>query len=235
MGLSQDALTPAFVVASTSNSSGVTLDIPAGSRRQRVFVSSVSTQGTREHWNNKYAIDDNNEWTPLQFAALHGDVNAPACGYYGRTALQAAASHKHLEILATGGSFSEVVHTLVDAGTRAREPASWYNGCSALQAAAGGGHAALVRKLLAMPGVDVNMAAGHDGWRAALQAAAVGGFRDVVELLLHAGTGANGTAGAVQGAYGGARRRDGRTSMRQGAITTGTRRRVLRSSGGAWW
>ncbi|KAJ7692620.1 ankyrin repeat-containing domain protein [Mycena rosella] len=182
MELSQDALAPAFVVASTSTySSGVTLDIPAGSRRQCVFASSLS--------------DDNNEWTPLQFAALHSDVNAPACGYYGCTALQAATLHRNLEIvhflltaaadpnasggnntgrtalqLAAGGSFSEAVHA------RVGESASWHNGCSALQAAAGGGHTAPVRELFAMPGVDE---------------AAEGGFRDVVELLRHAGASAN--------------------------------------------
>ncbi|KAJ6530023.1 ankyrin repeat-containing domain protein, partial [Mycena vulgaris] len=120
------------------------------------------------------------------------DVNAPARGYYGRTVLQAAASHGHLEI----------VRLLLAAAVDPNAPGAITRAarhCSSgpvqrvfgAAATAGGGHAALMRELIAMPGMVVNMAAGRDGGRTALQAAAEGGFRDVVELLLHAGASVN--------------------------------------------
>ena len=62
-----------------------------------------------------------------------------------------------------------------------------WDGRTALQAAAGGGHLDVVERLLAA-GADVNAAAAHGG-RTALQAAAGGGHLDVVERLRQAGAG----------------------------------------------
>jgi ankyrin repeat protein len=59
--------------------------------------------------------------------------------------------------------------------------AARYNGSkTALQAAAGGGHLAVVERLL-QERADVNAAAAHSGGRTALQAAAEGGHLAVVE------------------------------------------------------
>ena len=71
--------------------------------------------------------------------AAKADVNAPAAGNFGRTALQAAA----------GGGHLEVVERLLAAKADVNAPAaSIRGGRTALQAAAGGGHLEVVERLM---------------------------------------------------------------------------------------
>jgi ankyrin repeat protein len=65
-------------------------------------------------------------------------------------------------------------------------PAGQYDGFTALQAAAGGGHLEVVERLLAA-GADVNAPAGQYNGFTALQGAAEGWHIEVAERLLEAG------------------------------------------------
>jgi ankyrin repeat protein len=64
--------------------------------------------------------------------------------------------------------------------------AAGYGGITALQAAAKGGHLAVVARLL-QEKADVNAAAAESGERTALQAAAEGGYVTVAKCLRQAG------------------------------------------------
>ena len=96
---------------------------------------------------------------------LTQNVNAPAAGHDGETALQAAAGKGHNEIL----------KLLLGAGADVSAPALSYGGRTALQAAAGNGHDETV-KLLLSDNADVNAPA-LGNQRAPLQAAAENLFK----------------------------------------------------------
>lgn len=127
--------------------------------------------------------------TPLQLAALknesklvrlllkHGAaVNAPACGFSGRTALQAAAKNGNIELMAE----------FICLGADINAAASPINGRTCLQAAAEEGHTKLVQFLLDS-GAEVNAAAAAKYGLTAIQAAATAGHLSVVKMLLTAG------------------------------------------------
>jgi len=145
-------------------------------------------------WDPSLQDEDTDEfcWTELQLASRNGDLalvqallaqdtslaNAPATGYYGQTALQAACMQGHEEVVAAllaagadvdapGGNnmqrnalqfacttgHARIIEMLLTAGARVNagtggRPVTRYNGRTALQAAAEGGHEAVVRRLL---------------------------------------------------------------------------------------
>ncbi|EHK19820.1 uncharacterized protein TRIVIDRAFT_171764 [Trichoderma virens Gv29-8] len=145
-------------------------------------------------------VEDSWKREPLWYAAQNGheaiivekllaagaDVNAAAAGFYGRTALQAAAWNGH----------QEIVEKLLAAGADIN--AASYYGWTALQAAAEKGHQEIIKKLLAA-GADINAAAGAgDSGQTALQAAAGNGHQEIVEKLLAAGADVNAADGDRQ-------------------------------------
>ncbi|KAK6080312.1 hypothetical protein SCUP234_05253 [Seiridium cupressi] len=112
-------------------------------------------------------------------ATLPEIINAKG-GYYG-TALQAAAS----------GGHKEIVELLLEKGADVNIQGGGYG--TALQAAASGGHKEIV-ELLLEKGAGVNIQGEYYG--TALQAAASKGHKEIVELLLEKGADVN-----IQGGY----------------------------------
>lgn len=109
----------------------------------------------------------------------HGaDVNIPASGDFGRTALQAALERQALKI--------PLVERLLDAGADVNAPPAESRGLTALQAAAIGGFIAPAVKLIEL-GADVNAPGAAQEGRTALEGAAEHGRLDMVRLLLDAG------------------------------------------------
>lgn len=104
------------------------------------------------------------------------DVNSPAKGKLGRTALQAAAQHGD----------STIVQLLLDHGADVNAPPAKDRGATALQLAAITGNISLGLLLLER-GADVNApGALHDG-RTALEGAVERGRIDMVQLLFNTG------------------------------------------------
>lgn len=104
------------------------------------------------------------------------DINSPARGNYGRTALQEAAELGRMDI------FEE----LVQAGADIHADPGEFRGVTALQAAAMGGFLSIAAKLVEM-GANVNAAAVEEEGMTALEAASAYGRIDMVQLLLDAG------------------------------------------------
>ncbi|KAH7047454.1 ankyrin repeat-containing domain protein [Macrophomina phaseolina] len=104
------------------------------------------------------------------------DVNSPARGPFGRTALQTAAELGEIDIL------EELVRTGADINA---DPAS-FGGVTALQAAAIGGFVGIAAKLVEW-GAEVNAAAAKSEGRTALEGASEHGRIDMVQFLLNAG------------------------------------------------
>ena len=104
------------------------------------------------------------------------DLNAPARGKRGRTALQAAAEKGCLDF----------VEVLLEAGADVNAPPAEDRGITALQAAAIGGYCGIVLKLL-KAGADVNAAAASEDGRTAIEGASEYGRIDVLQLLLDNG------------------------------------------------
>ena len=104
----------------------------------------------------------------------HGvDMNAPALGERGRTALQEAVFSQDMKI----------VEKLLDSGANVNGHPNPLRGCTAIQLAAKRGNVDLV-KLLLSRGADINAPAASLGGFTALQAAADSGSPDIVRLLL---------------------------------------------------
>ncbi|KAI0155026.1 ankyrin repeat protein [Xylariaceae sp. FL1272] len=174
-------------------------------------------------------VDEQDTWTDLQVASKDGnlalvsqllargdDVNAPAKGYYGNTALQAACLFGHEDIVrklieygadvnASGGNNGSlnalsqacvkgnlaVVELLVESGAEINAPVKRYHGRTALQAAAEAGQLAVVRYLLDA-GAEINAPAAATGGLTALAAAASGDpaseeHMQIVKLLVEKG------------------------------------------------
>ena len=98
---------------------------------------------------------------------------------YGPTALHAAASNGHTEV---------VQHLLAQEGVNVNVPVDTgpNGGWTALHAAAANGHTEVVQHLLAQEGVNANMSmttGPNEGWTA-LHFAATNGHKDLVEILL---------------------------------------------------
>ncbi|PMD46889.1 ankyrin [Hyaloscypha variabilis F] len=129
-----------------------------------------------------YCEDPNMELVRTLLAA-GGDVNAPASGYRGRTALQAAVEGDGAYDVAYS---AELVEILLAAGADIHAPAAEYRGVTALQAAAKRGFVGLAARFLEM-GVDVNAPRAQKSGRTALEIAAEWGRIDMVKLLLDAG------------------------------------------------
>lgn len=174
-------------------------------------------------------------------------VNAQAVGWYGQTALQAACFHEREEVVqalldagadisAPGGnniyrnafeyacgtgmlSSNEVklcallilestgnmhiIQMLLDAGaTQYVNPkkVTRYQGRTPIQAAAEGGHKAVVSLLLDL-GADINAPPSPLGGCTALQAASFGGHVDVVEFLISRGADVNAPAARGNGCF----------------------------------
>lgn len=138
--------------------------------------------------------------SPLQLAAGIGnkgvverlvldagaEVNAEPAQLGGRTALQAAASGGHYE----------VVKFLLERSADPKARPAPIEGRTALQAAAGAGNRAIVELLLE---AGVNADAGEFGGRTALQAAAEGGHKDIVQFLHAKGAAVNGPPARYNG------------------------------------
>ncbi|KAH7322552.1 ankyrin repeat-containing domain protein [Stachybotrys elegans] len=129
--------------------------------------------------------------TPLQRAAERanlelvellvshrGDVNRPAGWKRGRTALQAAASHKKPQL--------KLVQYLLDLGAEVDAPPAADSGFTALQGASIQGHINIVLLLLER-GADPNAHPALENGRTAVAGAAEHGRLDVVKVLLNAG------------------------------------------------
>ncbi|KAL0633274.1 hypothetical protein Q9L58_007827 [Maublancomyces gigas] len=135
------------------------------------------------------------------------NVNAPARGSCGRTALQAAAGGGHLDaislLLNSGADVNapaceysghlDAKFLLVSNGTNVNGPARGNYGRTALQAAAEGGHLDAI-SLLLNSGADVNAPACEYSGRTAVQAAAEGGHSNAISLLLNSGAVVNAPA-----------------------------------------
>ncbi|EKG17357.1 hypothetical protein MPH_05423 [Macrophomina phaseolina MS6] len=104
------------------------------------------------------------------------DVNSPARGPFGRTALQTAAELGEIDII------EELVRTGADINAA---PAS-FGGVTAFQAAAIGGFVGIAAKLVEL-GAEVNAAAAKSEGRTALEGASEHGRIDMVQFLLNAG------------------------------------------------
>ncbi|KAK0644253.1 ankyrin repeat-containing domain protein [Cercophora newfieldiana] len=146
-------------------------------------------------------------------------ANAPPTGYYGQTALQAACMRSHADVVralldagadihAPGGNNSyrnafdiacgignrQIVDMMLAAGALVNpargSPVTRYGGRTPLQAAAEGGHTALVLQLLGL-GADVNAPASTSSGVTALQGAVWGQHHDVVSVLLAHGADVN--------------------------------------------
>ncbi|KAL3459677.1 ankyrin repeat-containing domain protein [Aspergillus heterothallicus] len=129
-------------------------------------------------------------FTPLQAAVLDQDVqlvrrllneygidvNYPALGSRGRTALQQAVETGHLEI----------VQLLLRHGADVNAVPAPYGGATALQLAAIKGYIGLVRKLIDL-GANVNAPGAKEEGRTALQGAAEHGRIDILQLLMEEG------------------------------------------------
>jgi ankyrin repeat protein len=105
----------------------------------------------------------------------------------GRTALQAAAEHDHLEI----------AKLLLAHGANANISSST-DGRTAIQAAAEQNHFEMVKLLLSY-GADVNASAGSIGGLTAVQAAAGQGHLEMVKLLVSYGAEINASPGSTNG------------------------------------
>ncbi|KAE9364186.1 ankyrin [Stipitochalara longipes BDJ] len=115
--------------------------------------------------------------------AAGADVNAPAAGFKGRTALQAAVERN----MPYNDVYSaELVEILLAAGADIHAPAAEDGGVTALQAAAMRGFVGLAVRFLEM-GADVNAPRAQESGRTALEIAAEWGRIDMVKLLLDAG------------------------------------------------
>lgn len=101
------------------------------------------------------------------------NINAPATGKRGRTALQAACQ---------GGDI-EMVKFLLDQGANIDGAAGEYRGVTALQAAAIQGHLRIARILIAAE-ADIGAKASHVNGVTAINGAAKNGRLDMVKLLL---------------------------------------------------
>lgn len=115
------------------------------------------------------------------------NVNAPALGDFGRTALQAAAE----------GCNMPLVEYLLALGADVNAPPARSRGVTALQAAAIGGYCGIASKLLEHR-ADVNAAGAEKEGRTALEGAAEQGRIDMVRLLLDAGADLDDNRGASQ-------------------------------------
>lgn len=104
------------------------------------------------------------------------NVNLPAMGYFGRTALQAAIDE---------GQF-EIMDQLLVQGADVNTPAAEDAGITALQAAAIHGYLGIAVRLVEL-GADVNAAAARNEGRTALEGASEHGRIDMVQFLLNAG------------------------------------------------
>lgn len=104
------------------------------------------------------------------------DVNSPAKGIYGRTALQAA----------TESEDSTIVQLLLDHGADVNAPPAKFRGATALQLAAVTGNIPLALLLLKRE-ADVNAPGAHYSGRTALEGAAERGRIDMVQLFFNAG------------------------------------------------
>lgn len=101
---------------------------------------------------------------------------APARGFRGRTALQAASEKGHFGL----------VKMLLEAGADIDAPAARNRGVTALQAAAIGGYCGIVRRLLE-DGADPNAEGAATEGRTAIEGAAEHGRIDILQLLLDNG------------------------------------------------
>ncbi|KAF4309057.1 hypothetical protein GTA08_BOTSDO02878 [Botryosphaeria dothidea] len=115
----------------------------------------------------------------VKMLLAHGaDVNIPASGDFGRTALQAALERQALKM--------PLVERLLDLGADVNAPPAGSRGVTALQAAAISGFVAPAVKLIEL-GADVNAPGAAQEGRTALEGAAEHGRLDMVRLLLDAG------------------------------------------------
>lgn len=104
------------------------------------------------------------------------DVNQPARGKFGRTALQSAAQE----------GFMDIVDELIRAGADVNAPPADFGGATALQAAAMGGFVGIATKLVDA-GADVDAEDALEEGVTALEGAAEFGRISMVQFLLDAG------------------------------------------------
>ncbi|KAF2828915.1 ankyrin [Ophiobolus disseminans] len=166
--------------------------------------------------------------SPLQLAPWQDDLstvtillkqganpNEEPRGWYGKTALQAAALQGHVKIakllleagaivdapggnnggcaalaLAAGAGHDAAVESLLNAGADVNLPPHRYMGCTPLQAAAEFGKLSIVKTLVAAGAELDGPVAQHFG-RTPLQAAAENGHGNLVDFLLESGASAN--------------------------------------------
>lgn len=103
--------------------------------------------------------------------------------------------------LGTDAGNTTIVRILLDAGATHlinRAKVTRYQGRTPIQAAAEGGHEAMVRLLLAL-GADINAPPSPCGGRTALQTASFGGHVEVVRLLISSGADVNARAARLSG------------------------------------
>ncbi|KAI0401767.1 hypothetical protein F4802DRAFT_618459 [Xylaria palmicola] len=123
------------------------------------------------------------------------NVDQPAIGYYGRTALQSACE------LCEGERKMDMIKTLIDMGANVNAPAAESYGMTALQIAACNGYMGTALVLLEH-GAEINAPPAKEGGYCALDAAATNGRLDMVKLLLNLAAhsyrrGTTGYAGAI--------------------------------------
>lgn len=166
-----------------------------GQRRRLLMVAIRENAGPelfRQHINSlsslnfvfSESLDDH--WTPLQFAAKHGNIeharllldaqaniDEPAACQYGGTALQVAVDQENFELTIM----------LLERGADINAPGFMEGGCTALQLAVSGGNLKMAMLLLDH-GADANAPPAVSGGRTAIEIAAELGFIDMVALLL---------------------------------------------------
>ncbi|KAI0425302.1 ankyrin repeat-containing domain protein [Xylaria sp. FL1042] len=151
--------------------------------------------------------------TPLQAAAeagklelvknlvgLGAEINLPAKGFHGRTALQAAC-WRDCESSEERRTTLEIIKFLIDNGADVNAPGASEEGVTAFKAAAGSGDIEIAMLLL-NHGADFNAPPAEYG-HCALDAAAYYGRLDMTKILLDLGAlsgerGENGYAGAIE-------------------------------------
>ncbi|KAI1354774.1 hypothetical protein F5Y01DRAFT_329456 [Xylaria sp. FL0043] len=169
---------------------------------------NVNTYSGRGHYKNSIL-----QYTPLQAAAISGtlvlvknlvqkgaEINLPARGGCGKTALQAACSRQYVS-REGHRTKTEIIKFLIDSGADVNAPAAEIWGKTALQAAAGLGDFETAMELI-NHGADINAPCVKNRG-CALDRAASHGRLDMTKFLLDLGAlsanqGENGYVGAIE-------------------------------------
>ncbi|KAL4904741.1 ankyrin repeat-containing domain protein [Aspergillus multicolor] len=155
----------------------------------------------RPNINERFKLSDGPTYTALQAAVEKQqvplvrklldlddiDINYPAKGVFGRTALQHAVACGNWEL----------INLLLSRGADVNSPPARYAGATALQLAAIKGYLPLASELI-QRGANVNARGAPDDGRTALEGAAEHGRIDMVHLLLEHGASIQGRFGSRQ-------------------------------------